>query len=166
MTKVIYTSPIKALSNQKFRDFRTTFGDVGLLTGDCQIKVEKKFVFSEIRTQYLQPEAGCLIMTTEILRSMLYAGSDVIRDLEWVIFDEVHYINDPERGVVWEEVLIMLPSHVGLILLSATVPNIQQFASWVGRIKKRKIFVTSTLKEKRFKNVPCFQIWPNTRISE
>ena len=87
-------------------------------------------------------------MTTEILRSMLYAGSDVIRDLEWVIFDEVHYINDPERGVVWEEVLIMLPSHVGLILLSATVPNIQQFASWVGRIKKRKIFVTSTLKEK------------------
>jgi len=85
-------------------------------------------------------------MTTEILRSMLYAGSDVIRDLEWVIFDEVHYINDPERGVVWEEVLIMLPSHVGLILLSATVPNIQQFASWVGRIKKRKIFVTSTLK--------------------
>ena len=93
MTKVIYTSPIKALSNQKFRDFRTTFTDVGLLTGDVQIK----------------PEAGCLIMTTEILRSMLYAGSDVIRDLEWVIFDEVHYINDPERGVVWEEVLIMLP---------------------------------------------------------
>lgn len=93
MTRVIYTSPIKALSNQKFRDFRATFNDVGLLTGDCQIK----------------PEAGCLIMTTEILRSMLYAGSDVIRDLEWVIFDEVHYINDAERGVVWEEVLIMLP---------------------------------------------------------
>ena len=130
MTKVIYTSPIKALSNQKFRDFRTTFSDVGLLTGDCQIK----------------PEASCLIMTTEILRSMLYAGSDVIRDLEWVIFDEVHYINDAERGVVWEEVLIMLPSHVGVILLSATVPNIEQFASWVGRIKQRKIYVTSTLK--------------------
>ena len=130
MTRVIYTSPIKALSNQKFRDFRATFQDVGLLTGDCQIK----------------PEAGCLIMTTEILRSMLYAGSDVIRDLEWVIFDEVHYINDAERGVVWEEVLIMLPAHVGLILLSATVPNIEQFASWVGRIKNRKIYVTSTLK--------------------
>ena len=77
---------------------------------------------------------------------MLYAGSDVIRDLEWVIFDEVHYINDAERGVVWEEVLIMLPAHVGLILLSATVPNIDQFASWVGRIKKRQIFVTSTNK--------------------
>ena len=130
MTRVIYTSPIKALSNQKFRDFRATFTDVGLLTGDCQIK----------------PEAGCLIMTTEILRSMLYAGSDVIRDLEWVIFDEVHYINDAERGVVWEEVLIMLPAHVGLILLSATVPNIEQFASWVGRIKKRQIYVTSTNK--------------------
>jgi len=130
MTRVIYTSPIKALSNQKFRDFRATFTDVGLLTGDCQIK----------------PDAGCLIMTTEILRSMLYAGSDVIRDLEWVIFDEVHYINDAERGVVWEEVLIMLPAHVGLILLSATVPNIEQFASWVGRIKKRQIYVTSTNK--------------------
>lgn len=130
MTRVIYTSPIKALSNQKFRDFRATFQDVGLLTGDCQIK----------------PDAGCLIMTTEILRSMLYAGSDVIRDLEWVVFDEVHYINDAERGVVWEEVLIMLPAHVGLILLSATVPNIEQFASWVGRIKKRKIYVTSTAK--------------------
>ena len=77
---------------------------------------------------------------------MLYAGSDVIRDLEWVVFDEVHYINDPERGVVWEEVLIMLPQHVGLILLSATVPNIEHFAQWVGRIKQRKMYVTSTLK--------------------
>jgi antiviral helicase SKI2 len=77
---------------------------------------------------------------------MLYAGSDVIRDLEWVVFDEVHYINDAERGVVWEEVLIMLPAHVGLILLSATVPNIDQFASWVGRIKNRQIFVTTTNK--------------------
>ena len=104
-------------------------------------------------------------MTTEILRSMLYAGSDVIRDLEWVIFDEVHYINDPERGVVWEEVLIMLPSHVGLILLSATVPNIQQFASWVGRIKKRKIFVTSTLKEKGSKTTYASKMGHLKKIS-
>uniref|UniRef100_A0A8D1FFX0 Superkiller complex protein 2 n=1 Tax=Sus scrofa TaxID=9823 RepID=A0A8D1FFX0_PIG len=116
MTRTIYTSPIKALSNQKFRDFRNTFGDVGLLTGDVQ----------------LHPEASCLIMTTEILRSMLYSGSDVIRDLEWVIFDEVHYINDAERGVVWEEVLIMLPDHVSIILLSATVPNALEFADWIG----------------------------------
>ncbi|KAM4630900.1 superkiller complex protein 2 [Polymixia lowei] len=130
MTRTIYTSPIKALSNQKFRDFKNTFGDVGLLTGDVQ----------------LSPEASCLIMTTEILRSMLYNGSEVIRDLEWVIFDEVHYINDAERGVVWEEVLIMLPDHVSIILLSATVPNAVEFSEWIGRIKKRHIYVISTMK--------------------
>ncbi|XP_022538822.2 helicase SKI2W [Astyanax mexicanus] len=130
MTRTIYTSPIKALSNQKFRDFKNTFGDVGLLTGDVQ----------------LNPEASCLIMTTEILRSMLYNGSEVIRDLEWVIFDEVHYINDAERGVVWEEVLIMLPEHVSIILLSATVPNAVEFSEWIGRIKKKPIYVISTVK--------------------
>ncbi|KAG7266167.1 hypothetical protein CRUP_012498, partial [Coryphaenoides rupestris] len=130
MTRTIYTSPIKALSNQKFRDFKNTFGDVGLLTGDVQIS----------------PESSCLIMTTEILRSMLYNGSEVIRDLEWVVFDEVHYINDVERGVVWEEVLIMLPDHVSIILLSATVPNALEFSEWIGRIKKKHIYVISTAK--------------------
>ena len=91
--RVIYTTPIKALSNQKYREFYEEFSDVGLMTGDVTIN----------------PTASCLIMTTEILRSMLYNGSDIIRDLEYVIFDEVHYINDAERGVVWEEVLILLP---------------------------------------------------------
>jgi hypothetical protein len=78
----IYTSPIKALSNQKFRDFKQTFSSssVGILTGDVQIN----------------PEASCLVMTTEILRSMLYKGADLIRDVEFVIFDEVHYVNDAE----------------------------------------------------------------------
>lgn len=130
MTKAIYTSPIKALSNQKFRDFQDTFEDVGILTGDVQIR----------------PEASCLIMTTEILRSMLYRGADLIRDVEYVIFDEVHYVNDLERGVVWEEVIIMLPEYVTLILLSATVPNTYEFASWVGRTKKKDIYVISTPK--------------------
>lgn len=130
MTKAIYTSPIKALSNQKFRDFRNEFDDVGILTGDVQIR----------------PEASCLIMTTEILRSMLYRGADLIRDVEFVIFDEVHYVNDTERGVVWEEVIIMLPEHVTLIMLSATVPNTKEFASWVGRTKKKDIYVISTPK--------------------
>uniref|UniRef100_A0A6A7FXB5 Helicase SKI2W-like n=1 Tax=Hirondellea gigas TaxID=1518452 RepID=A0A6A7FXB5_9CRUS len=130
MTRAIYTSPIKALSNQKYRDLKIKFGDVGLLTGDIQIN----------------PKAACLIMTTEILQSMLYNGSDVIRDLEWVIFDEVHYINNAERGHVWEEVIIMLPSHVNIVLLSATVPNTTEFADWIGRIKKRKIYVISTTK--------------------
>ncbi|KAI0903882.1 DSHCT domain-containing protein [Ustulina deusta] len=130
MTKAIYTSPIKALSNQKFRDFRETFDEVGILTGDVQIN----------------PEASCLIMTTEILRSMLYRGADLIRDVEFVIFDEVHYVNDFERGVVWEEVIIMLPEHVTLILLSATVPNTYEFASWVSRTKQKDIYVISTPK--------------------
>eukprot|EP00731_Ephydatia_muelleri_P024167 Em0016g438a len=131
-TRTVYTSPIKALSNQKFREFRNRFGSdkVGLLTGDVQIK----------------QESPCLIMTTEILRSMLYGGSDTIRDLEWVIFDEVHYVNDSERGVVWEEVLIMLPAHVNIIMLSATVPNAVEFADWVGRTKRKKVYVISTFK--------------------
>lgn len=130
MTKAIYTSPIKALSNQKFRDFKEVFDDVGILTGDVQIN----------------PEANCLIMTTEILRSMLYRGADLIRDVEFVIFDEVHYVNDQDRGVVWEEVIIMLPDHIKLILLSATVPNTYEFANWVGRTKQRDIYVISTPK--------------------
>lgn len=132
MTRCIYTSPIKALSNQKFRDFKQTFGaeNVGILTGDVQIN----------------PEAPCLIMTTEILRSMLYRGADLIRDVEFVIFDEVHYVNDQERGVVWEEVIILCPQHINLILLSATVPNTKEFADWVGRTKKKDIYVISTPK--------------------
>lgn len=130
LTRTIYTSPIKALSNQKYRDFRKTFKDVGLITGDLQI----------------EPTASCLIMTTEILRSMLYCGSDITRDLEYVIFDEVHYINNPERGHVWEEVIILLPDHVSIIMLSATVPNTMELADWVGSTKKRKVYVISTLK--------------------
>ncbi|XP_042452595.1 DExH-box ATP-dependent RNA helicase DExH11-like isoform X2 [Zingiber officinale] len=128
-TRAVYTAPIKTISNQKYRDFSGKF-DVGLLTGDVSLK----------------PEASCLIMTTEILRSMLYKGADIIRDIEWVIFDEVHYVNDAERGVVWEEVIIMLPSHVNIVLLSATVPNTIEFADWIGRTKQKKIRVTGTIK--------------------
>ncbi|XP_062218251.1 DExH-box ATP-dependent RNA helicase DExH11 isoform X2 [Phragmites australis] len=128
-TRAVYTAPIKTISNQKYRDFCGKF-DVGLLTGDVSIR----------------PEATCLIMTTEILRSMLYRGADIIRDIEWVIFDEVHYINDAERGVVWEEVIIMLPKHINIVLLSATVPNTVEFADWIGRTKQKKIRVTSTNK--------------------
>lgn len=130
MTKTIYTSPIKALSNQKYRDFKTTFEDVGLITGDIQI----------------DSTASCLIMTTEILRSMLYCGSDITRDLEYVIFDEVHYITDADRGHVWEEVLILLPDHVCIVMLSATVPNTVEFANWVGKTKQKRVYVVSTPK--------------------
>nr|GLL30960.1 DExH-box ATP-dependent RNA helicase DExH11 isoform X2 [Ipomoea trifida] len=128
-TRAVYTAPIKTISNQKYRDFCGKF-DVGLLTGDVS----------------LRPEASCLIMTTEILRSMLYRGADIIRDIEWVIFDEVHYVNDVERGVVWEEVIIMLPRHINFVLLSATVPNTIEFADWIGRTKQKKIRVTGTTK--------------------
>lgn len=69
----------------------------------------------------------------------------MIRDIEWVIFDEIHYINNPERGMVWEETIIMLPEHIGLIMLSATVPNYMDFANWVGRTKRRMIYVMKTL---------------------
>jgi len=129
-TKAIYTSPIKTISNQKFRDFQEEGYEVGLLTGDVSIR----------------PDAPCLIMTTEILRSMLYRGADVIRDVEWVIFDEVHYVNDIDRGVVWEEIIIMLPRQVNMILLSATVPNTFEFADWIGRTKQRPVYVTGTQK--------------------
>ncbi|KAG5891420.1 hypothetical protein JTB14_031486 [Gonioctena quinquepunctata] len=128
MTRTVYTSPIKALSNQKYRDFQSRFKDVGLITGDFQIN----------------QTASCLIMTTEILRSMLYCGSDITRDLEYVIFDEVHYINDRDRGHVWEQVLIMLPAHVCVVLLSATVPNTIEFADWLGRTHQRKVYVVTT----------------------
>ncbi|BAT88395.1 hypothetical protein VIGAN_05187500 [Vigna angularis var. angularis] len=128
-TRAVYTAPIKTISNQKYRDFCGKF-DVGLLTGDVS----------------LRPEASCLIMTTEILRSMLYRGADIIRDIEWVIFDEVHYVNDVDRGVVWEEVIIMLPRHINIVLLSATVPNTIEFADWIGRTKQKEIRVTGTTK--------------------
>lgn len=129
-TKVIYTSPIKTLSNQKFRDFTTRFGDVGIITGDISIN----------------PDAGCLVMTTEILRSMLYKGADLIRDLSHVIFDECHWLNDPERGVVWEEAIILLPNTVTIVMLSATVPNAMEFAKWVGRTKQKPVYVVHTAK--------------------
>ncbi|XP_076299496.1 superkiller complex helicase subunit twister isoform X1 [Lasioglossum baleicum] len=130
MTRVIYTSPIKALSNQKYREFKRKFESVGLLTGELQINLN----------------ASCLIMTTEILQAMLYCASEVLRDLEFVIFDEVHYINDDDRGHVWEESVILLPKTVNIVMLSATVPNPLVFADWVGRIKKKKMYVISTLK--------------------
>ena len=98
LKKAIYTSPIKALSNQKYCDFKKKFTDVGILTGDISIN----------------PTAQCLIMTTEVLQSMLYRGAMITKDIECVIFDEVHYINDKERGYVWEECIILLPQHISI----------------------------------------------------
>lgn len=126
--RVIYTSPIKALSNQKYREFLGEFGDVGLMTGDVTIN----------------PSATCLVMTTEILRSMLYRGSEIMREVQWVIFDEIHYMRDKARGVVWEETIILLPDKVRYVFLSATIPNAMQFAEWISKIHNQPCHVVYT----------------------
>ncbi|CCC67469.1 hypothetical protein NCAS_0A09110 [Naumovozyma castellii] len=126
--RVIYTSPIKALSNQKYRELLAEFGDVGLMTGDITIN----------------PDAGCLVMTTEILRSMLYRGSEVMREVAWVVFDEVHYMRDKERGVVWEETIILLPDKVRYVFLSATIPNAMEFAEWICKIHTQPCHIVYT----------------------
>ncbi|XP_020710480.2 exosome RNA helicase MTR4 [Athalia rosae] len=126
--RVIYTTPIKALSNQKYREFFEEFKDVGLVTGDVTIN----------------PTASILIMTTEILRNMLYRGSEVMREVGWVIFDEIHYMRDKERGVVWEETLILLPDNVHYVFLSATIPNARQFAEWVAHLHHQPCHVVYT----------------------
>lgn len=126
--RVIFTSPIKALSNQKYRELHEEFHDVGLLTGDITIN----------------PSASCLVMTTEILRSMLYRGSEIMREVAWVIFDEIHYMRNPERGVVWEETIILLPDNVHYVFLSATIPNGTQFAEWICHLHKQPCHVVST----------------------
>ena len=126
--RVIYTSPIKALSNQKYRDLQEEFSDVGLMTGDITIN----------------PSATCLVMTTEILRSMLYRGSEIMREVAWVIYDEVHYMRDKERGVVWEESIILLPHKVRFVFLSATIPNAKQFVDWIAKIHRQKCHVVYT----------------------
>ncbi|EED91597.1 helicase, partial [Thalassiosira pseudonana CCMP1335] len=126
--RVVYTSPIKALSNQKYRDLQEEFEDVGLMTGDITIN----------------PSATCLVMTTEILRSMLYRGSEVMREVAWVIYDEVHYMRDKERGVVWEESIILLPHKVRFVFLSATIPNAKQFVNWIAKIHHQPCHVVYT----------------------
>ncbi|KAM9329941.1 exosome RNA helicase MTR4 [Gastrophryne carolinensis] len=126
--RVIFTSPIKALSNQKYREMYEEFNDVGLMTGDVTIN----------------PTASCLVMTTEILRSMLYRGSEVMREVAWVIFDEIHYMRDSERGVVWEETIILLPDNVHYVFLSATIPNARQFAEWICHLHKQPCHVIYT----------------------
>lgn len=128
--KIIYTSPIKALSNEKYYDFKRKFPDisVGILTGDIKFN----------------PDAELIIMTTEILQNHLYKRNqkeqpknaalsfdmNIDEDLACVVFDEVHYINDLDRGKVWEETILMLPEHVSMVMLSATIDNPEKFASW------------------------------------
>ena len=92
----------------------------------------------------INPSATCLVMTTEILRNMLYRGSEVTREVAWVIFDEIHYMRDKERGVVWEEVLILLPKLCNFVFLSATIPNAEDFALWIAKLKSKPCNVVYT----------------------
>ena len=123
-TGVIYTAPIKALSNQKFRDFTVNFKEhIGILTGDVSIN----------------PAADVLIMTTEIFRNKILDEPRSLDKYKWIIYDEIHYLDNAERGTVWEESLIFLPKHMNILGLSATIPNIDQFCKWIESIHGRPV---------------------------
>ncbi len=127
--KAFYTTPIKALSNQKFTDLARRYGaeNVGLLTGDTSI----------------HSEAPIVVMTTEVLRNMLYADSPALAGLGYVVMDEVHYLADRFRGPVWEEVIIHLPTEVQLVSLSATVSNAEEFGDWLAMVRGDTLVVVS-----------------------
>jgi len=137
--RVFYTTPIKSLSNQKFHDLKAMFPSVGIMTGDLKYC----------------PDAAVVIMTTEILRNLLFKKDSSTRELgpmadlsidglDAVVFDECHYINDRDRGAVWEETMILLPREVNLVLLSATVDAPELFAGWLGELKQKPIHLIST----------------------
>jgi len=135
--RVLYTSPTKSLSNQKYAEFTEQFGKngiIGIMTGDIKVN----------------PDAQCIIMTTEILRNMLYKRTVEettiidMNDVGAVIFDEVHYINDPDRGKVWEESIVLLPREITLVMLSASIDKPEVFAGWIGNIKEKPISLIPT----------------------
>ena len=137
--RVFYTTPIKSLSNQKFHDLKQIFPSVGIMTGDIKYR----------------PDAQVLIMTTEILRNLLYkegtvtqnlglTGQISLEGLGGVVFDEVHYINDRERGKVWEETMILLKPEIQQVLLSATIDHPELFASWLAELKQKEVYLLST----------------------
>jgi ATP-dependent RNA helicase HelY len=127
--RAIYTAPIKALSNQKFRDWRALYGDaVGLLTGDVTEN----------------SGGSIMVMTTEVLRNMLLESPHSLDEVGCVIFDEVHFLADPDRGTTWEESILYCPKHVQLVCLSATVPNADEIASWISLVHRETTLVTHT----------------------
>lgn len=136
--KCFYTTPIKALSNQKYFEFVAKFGEdrVGLLTGDTSIN----------------SEADILVMTTEVLRNMLYAGSSTLTNLGYVVMDEVHYLADKFRGAVWEEVLIHLMESVQVVSLSATVSNAEEFGEWLSEVRGNTTVIVSEVRP-----IPLYQ---------
>jgi ATP-dependent RNA helicase HelY len=127
--KAFYTTPIKALSNQKYHELSRLYGsdNVGLLTGDISIN----------------SEAPIVVMTTEVLRNMLYEQSSTLKDLTYVVLDEIHYLGDKFRGQVWEEVIIHLPQSVKIVGLSATVSNIEDFGAWIRSVRGKTALIVS-----------------------
>jgi superfamily II RNA helicase len=124
--QVIYTSPVKALSNQKFRDFSARDSElVGIMTGDVTIN----------------PNAPIVIMTTEIYRNTLLEQPTRLNKCGWIIFDEIHYLDDPDRGTVWEESILFTPKHINILALSATIPNAEELASWIRQVHERPVEV-------------------------
>ena len=124
--EVIYTAPIKALSNQKYRDFKSAYGDkVGIITGDVVIN----------------PGAPCLIMTTEIFRNIIYDDPKRLTHVKYVIFDEIHFLEDPRRGTVWEESIMLAPSHIRFLCLSATIANVEELAAWMQSIRGHEVSI-------------------------
>jgi ATP-dependent RNA helicase HelY len=137
-SKCFYTTPIKALSNQKYSELVARYGEakVGLLTGDTSIN----------------SEADIVIMTTEVLRNMIYANSQTISRLKYVVLDEVHYLADKFRGAVWEEILIHLPDSVQVVSLSATVSNAEEFGEWLQTVRGETEVIVSEIRP-----VPLYQ---------
>jgi len=135
--RILYTAPIKALSNQKYADFRKKAAsgmfdcevdDIGIITGDVQNN----------------PDGKVIIATTEIIHNYLYSNTSYFDDVGIVVFDEVHYINDPDRGKVWEGSIVMMPSHIIMVMLSATIPKAEQFAEWIQSVKMRNVGLVTT----------------------
>lgn len=141
--RVFYTAPIKALSNQKYTDLAAEHGPdlVGLLTGDNAIN----------------PAAPVVVMTTEVLRNMIYADSPDLAELGWVILDEVHYLQDPYRGPVWEEVIIHAPPAVRFVCLSATVSNVSEIRSWIAELRGSVRAVTETERPVSLDSLLCYR---------
>ena len=129
--RIIYTAPIKALSNQKFKEFKALYGEerVGIITGDVVIR----------------PEADVTLMTTEIFRNILHQDPGRLAGISHVIFDEIHYLSDEDRGTVWEESIIFMPEGMRLLGLSATIPNARELADWISEIKGHRVVVITKL---------------------
>ncbi|MTI79285.1 MAG: DEAD/DEAH box helicase [Firmicutes bacterium] len=129
---LVYTSPLKALSNQKYADFKKMFGDekVGLVTGDITIN----------------GDAPLTVMTTEIFRNKCFEDIEDLENTAYVVFDEIHYLDDPHRGTAWEEAILFAPDQVKILGLSATVPNVREMATWIGEVRQCEVLVVEEFK--------------------